>query len=60
MGKLDGYGVMHFNIECDMFVGDRRSYPTAEAFLEATMLEDAGYELARKNEWTENQGMRNA
>lgn len=49
------HGVMHFNIECDMFVAPKKEYPSADSFLKDAIGEDAGYELRHKNGWNDKQ-----
>ena len=46
-------GVVHFNIDCDLFVGKQSEYPTATAFLKDAFKEDAGDEVQEQNGWSE-------
>ena len=48
-------GVMHFNIECDIFVAHRDLYQAATGFVEDAIEEDAGYEIASEMGWDEEQ-----
>lgn len=57
--KLKNYGVMHFSIDCDIFVAPRKEYLTAQEFLKAAMAEDAGYELAEDKLWNEAEAFNN-
>jgi len=50
MSKING--VIRFSIDCDLFVGTREEFLTAEAFLQQAIdYEDCGFELAREKLW---------
>ena len=50
MNKLAKAGVMHFGIDCDMYVAAKSLFETAEEFLSRAVDEDAGDEFAKSRE----------
>jgi hypothetical protein len=47
------YGVWHWNIECDIWVANKKLFKTAEEFLnEGIQREDVGWELQNDNKWS--------
>lgn len=56
MGKFKDYGIMHFKIECDLFVAHKDLFVDASSFLmEAIHKEDCGIDIAIKNGWDKTQ-----
>lgn len=53
MSKVSTYGVMHFSIDCDLYVASKEIGWTANEFLKEAFKEDAGYELASERGWNE-------
>ena len=53
MSKVQTYGVMHFNIDCDLYVVAKTTGMTAQEFLKGALAEDAGYDLGSEKGWNE-------